>query len=150
MSRKRPVMYTTVVPFEEELMQRVQHTFSASEILNLLASPITILPSPGPGNRYLIFATAATFTFGTVPYVLNGATNLIIPYVPNQEFLVGLDALVDAVENFMFDPGAQGIENPLPTMTDQPLTVTHDGPVEISGGDGTLLLVIYYAIEPST
>jgi hypothetical protein len=151
MARKRPPMYlAAVVPPEEEPMKRVQHTLTSAELLHLKASPVQLLPSPGPGKRYTIFALFCSYHHVTTPYTQNGNIAITSPSNLPQQINIILDGLINTATHRVRDFGPTGIPSITTTVEDAPLQLSVDGPNELLDGDGTLLLILYYTIESST
>lgn len=151
MARKRPLMYLTeIVPSPEDQMNRIQRTLTAADLLALQTTPITLLPAPGAGKRYAPFALFAYYTFGTLPYTLNGATFILV-YIGTTPLVYSpLVGTLDQVTNRISAGPIETTPQTAVGATNVPLQVTHNGPAQLTLGDGTLLLVLYYAIEAST
>lgn len=151
MPSKRPLMFLAeIVPPEEEPMKRIQHTLTATELLNLYANPITLLPSPGPGKRYCVFAIFTHYTFVTTPYTMNGNSRIYWPNTPNKQIVIYIPDILQETVNTTLATPMQESAIPNTDIVNQPLTLRINGPNELTAGDGTLLVVIYYTIEDTT
>jgi hypothetical protein len=142
-------MAGTVRPTEEP-MKRVQHTLTSNELLHLKASPVTILPSPGPNKFYAVFCMISYFHHGTTPYDLNTNGYIITTGEPFMNGYITIGGMLsEAVDGL--STGSMGYANALASLhVDQPLALTVDGSAELLAGDGTLLTIIYYSIESTT
>jgi hypothetical protein len=139
-----------VVPPEEEPMKRIQHTLTSAELLNLKATPIQLLPSPGPGKFYAVHSLFASFNHITTAYTLNGNTLIKTTTTETGPIAVALNYLITVAANRMSQLPPPGGAFSSAEYVATALSLTVDGPNELLDGDGTLLLILYYTIESTT
>lgn len=136
-----------IVPPEEEPVKRIQRTLSSAELKSLVANIVNVLGPPGPERFYVVHLAIGIYNFGTIPYELNGQTIFFIdpPYGLYAQFELPtfLDAPSSKISiSFPYHTGA-----PLAPQINQPLQLGLLGPNELTLGDGTLKIVIFYTIE---
>lgn len=136
-----------IVAPEEEPVKRIQRTLSSAELKTLVASPVTILGAPGAGNFYAIHSVIASFDFITPAYTLNGNSYLYLPNLSAAWVYFAITGLLNATSDQLYQ--TYGNASPFPTAAqlNAPLAVTFNGPLELTLGNGTLKLVIFYTIE---
>jgi hypothetical protein len=139
-----------VVPPEEEPMKRIQHTLTSDELLHLYASPVQLLPPPGPDKYYVIFALFAHYFFNTTPYNLNGTLAINLKEADFIPSYVDAPALLDQTHDTLTGQGPAPNRTPAAGAFNAPLVATAGYTSELTEGDGTLLLILYYTIESTT
>lgn len=148
MANKRPLMYLAeIVPAEEDFVKRVQHTYTATELKNLIATPITILPAPGPNKYYTIHHMFLYFVYIAPAYVLSDDPHI---YLMQGNYVAGswpTTLLLNRTLNTAEAAQPPAAPQDATTILNQPLTSPGFGTTENLNGNGTLLMVIYYTIE---
>jgi hypothetical protein len=125
-------------------------TLTSAQLLNMKVTPVQLLPAPGIGKAYCVFTTLSHYRFKTTPYTLAGGGTLEIqPSGPgafgiffvsnNVGFLdQGADVIISGYGNL------QGYD--VAPYDNMPLTITENAAAAMSVGDGTVTIVMYYAI----
>lgn len=139
-----------VVPAEEDFVKRIQHTLTATELSNLLATPITILPAPGAGKRYAIFAAFAFGNFFTTVYTMNGVQFFYLANGGSAIFFLDVVPMLTTAADTVYSKAPDGATSDGVNAFNQPLKLHSLGPAEITLGDTEILLVIYYTLEGNT
>lgn len=133
------------------VLTAVAHLTSA-QILNMNATPVVIIPAPGPGLRVFVLGASAVYNFGTVAYA--GGTQLALYYSAaigalNAAPFLSIALLGNTVsEVSQFARGATGGTGQAATATtNQPIVMTTNAAP--TTGDGTVDVYVQYVILPS-
>lgn len=129
------------------MAQRVAHLFTAAELLNLVAAPYSFLPSPGPTKRYAFVALHAYYKFIAPAYTLNGNTFLVFNGVVSGLSSINLAQTLATATDKTYDTGGSNAGIPGAQSKNMPLTMGLNTAVNLTLGNGTLLVVIFYTIE---
>jgi hypothetical protein len=148
--KKRPAifqLYSAITPGTEPLMKRVQLTLSAAQLNNLFTNHVEILPAPGPGKYYSPVIAVAQMHPGTVAFSLNGNGTLRDDYpAAYPGITIPLPNLLDTLTPNISSAAAFMIGANQATQVDMPLKLQTDT-ADMSDGDGTLTLILYYTTE---
>jgi hypothetical protein len=136
-----------IIPEGEHHLKRIQRTITSAELLTLQITAITLLPAPGPGKRYAVFAVFTYYQFSTTPFTLNATTALLLVNGSNILAFISTIGLLDQSNDIVLTPALSGAPSSGTTAFNQPLVLGNGGTANLTLGDGTLLLVVYYAIE---
>ncbi len=129
---------------EGDYLRKATVTLSSAQILALHTTPVTLVAAPGAGQYIIPHAIVVWVGYVTTPYTVSD--DLSIRYVTGDD--ISLDAATAAVFNFsgfrkllLLDDiaGDDGIVNKGIEMYVRAGALT--------GGDGTLTVTVWYAIE---
>jgi hypothetical protein len=148
--KRPPIFLLGVFPPEGTIMHRVQHTFTADELLHLKATPIQLLPAPGPGKFYAAQLIIGYYTFNTTPFTLNASAYFVQSGAETFNVLLYMPGFITETEDTANVQTPFGVPALATAVVNQPLAITIDGPAELTLGDGTLLMILYYTIESTT
>lgn len=124
-------------------MQKLGQTLTSSQLLNLRATPVQIIPAPGSGYvsiPFLIYMRlyAGTMSYGTLTtslgLMING-TNMF----PNQS--MSTTFIGSSTDDFVYyvftnDSSASGLS--VSSCENQPIYIKNTGLIELTSGNGTL------------
>lgn len=131
-------------------------TLTSDQILSLAETPVTIISSPGAGLYVNIIALTIEYVFKTTPYSVadSSETFNIVPAGRQASILIsvyqaglvdqtvssvaGLSATLQAVNND---------DNAVPMATYKNEAIQINASEDVTDGDGTMVVTIYYAIE---
>jgi hypothetical protein len=142
-------------------LEYATRTLSAAAIKSLKATPVLLIPSPGPKRTILVMASGLYLKFNTTPYtapvtnnntwIYRGPTNtntilatiqsVIIP----QSFMTSTnDAALEGPNNYSFDQ--------IPQFEDQPLFISlpTDASGEFTLGDSTIKIWLIWTPLPTS
>ena len=139
-----------IIPEGEHHMKRIQRTLTSAELLALLATPVQLLPSPGPNKRYVVFAAFALYNFVTTPYTMNAVQFFYVANDSSPLTFLRVDGVLVQSQNFLASAPTTADAADGAAAFDKPMKLRSVGPAELTAGDGTFLLVVYYAIEGNT
>ena len=118
-------------------LQRVVEVTS-DQLLNMLASPIELVPTPGMGNFIVVDKLIAVYYFNTLAYLNPGNTNAVIA----ANNIIQLGKFFTSAADKVVQIGPTSV-----TLTEnQPLLLTHTVS-EMTTGDGAARIYIYYTIN---
>ena len=143
-----PVKQNTAVQYYTQTV-----TLTSSQLLALYATPIQILPAPGSNLMYVIQSVSVQYRYSSAAYTLNSATNLILGFgstpasYPVAE--AALSGLVTATHSVVTQAAFTNSNNASSDVINAALYATNDV-ANLSGGSGTVTLVISYAVVNAT
>lgn len=128
---------------------QVSHSLTASDILNLSATPIVLVAAPGAGRFIRFTQCAVTYRHVTTPYTGGGGTAL---FFNDKSGLFCCAAFAGAFQ-IGSNRTIMNISNSNATITpaqmdNLPLVI--QGLTAFAGGDGTAMLTVDYLLLPST
>lgn len=129
-------------------------SLTSAQLKNLKATPVSLLPAPGAGEYYVVFSVVANYHFGTIAYgnVDPDALDIVEGTLGNQNGLVQLndnEIINSEVTSRIYQKVGQSFAGPVDpsTVVNQPLLLENASASELTSGDGTLVLTIYYTTE---
>ncbi len=151
MSSKRPPMFLAgIVPAEEDFVKRVQQTLTSAQLKDLVAHPIQLLPTPGATKYYAVLAMFAFYNFVSAAYVQHGSSYIGPLPIDFSQSYCSIAGLLDQAADSRGPSGPGFIPAPAAPWVNAPLRIGLDAGTDLTGGDGTLDVVIYYTIEDAT
>lgn len=135
-------------------IQAADVVLSSAQLLALLGTPVTLLPAPPAGFRYILLGAKIIFTGGGVAYTDAGGA---------VQFKIGASALFALASNAIFlvtvtpnrriqwllNTGETDTAGAPPDSDGQALTITKITN-NFAAGTGTAKVTVYYVIEPTT
>lgn len=127
-------------------VQNVAVPVSSAEILNLTASPKTIIAAPGAGKVVVPIAIFTVVTFVTTMYTLTGGAPPLswLGYLAEGQYvqqLQGLDS--PSSTETLSAPMQGGTPESLGSITNQPFVLGSLGS-DVTDGDGTVVIYVSY------
>jgi hypothetical protein len=130
-------------------VQTVTITFTASQILNSVATPITVVAAPGAGKSILALGSSWTYTYGAQTYTTGGTTGLWYGSAsgPGVESNALNSLLAETSSQIMQNYGAGGGGSiaAKASFENQPIVFATQTTAP-TVGDGTLKLTLVYII----
>lgn len=133
---------------EEDLLQRRIVTLTPTQIKNLHATPILLIPAPGADKVTVLIATFAKLIFNTTRYTNAGASSIEFNIGP----VIDENGYVILPANFVTnDRTSERVDQALSlTMIDEPF---ENSPImaynpdagEFATGDSDLVITLFYA-----
>lgn len=133
-------------------IQTATVTLSAVQLKSLAGTPVQAIAAPGVGKFITVLAATMQYNFGTVAYVVGGgsefqlclsagiAGNRLGPvFLTNANIF---DQLESQIWSFVQQNGGDTRTN----VENQPLMVTAAGSPEMTTGDGTAVVTVYYTV----
>jgi hypothetical protein len=123
-------------------------SLSSINLLALHVTPINLIPAPGAGLALYPLFVSLEYKFATTPYTLHG-DSLKIDYGSTPTAFIQTFA-----EAGFFDQGSSQLKffnavttnGSLSAVTNQPFTIYGAGGTDMTAGDGTAVVYIYYAL----
>lgn len=133
-------------------VQQVQVTLTQSQLLNLFGSPVILLGAPPNGVMYQPLFATLEYNPVTTNYTLNTVNNFFIGPQGNPTTLNVLQPVSATLVNGTPGPGQIiGVSVPVNVVLSlkssfnaTPIVITHDGGAEMTNGDGTVTVTLYY------
>lgn len=130
-------------------VQQVQ--ISSAQLLALKGSPQALIAAPGAGKFIVVFAATFQYRFGTVAYNLNNGGWLCIgpAGTEQQDAFVSLDShgILDQVKNTIAFSALQTSNGYRPNFENAAINIANGvAASEWTGGDGTLVVTVFYAV----
>jgi hypothetical protein len=119
-------------------------TLNKTQLSNAFTTPVQLLPSPGTGRFIQLLSAYAIYTYGTTPYVANGANYIFLGQNGTSYVAYGSISLLTSGTSGYGATTPIGAVTPS-TFVNQPLYYYNDV-ANISGGDGTLTIYLTYVI----
>lgn len=123
-------------------------TLTSAQLLHLKATPVQLVPAPGPGMVINAISATLQYKAGTIPYTGPGGNGIAIS-VPGESssFLVGpavgfIDQSTDHINQL--SPGGPVFSRA--NAENAALIIRNNDAGEWSGGDGTVIVTVYYTI----
>ena len=135
-------------------LQTATVTLTSAQILNLAATPITIVPAPGSNKTILLTNVLAHYRYNSTAYTINGAGgNFLIgfPGVTSSAYLtiLGQTSFIDQTSDQYLQSYAGGIAAfSASEQVNQPLQITVENDPKL--GNGTVTLTILYSVVNTT
>lgn len=129
-------------------------TLTATQILNLKGTPVEVVPAFGDGFMTVPLTATMQYIPTTVDYTLNGATQLFIGNPTNPLTTDILQPASTALLDGTNGPGSvvavmpatnAGLSNKS-WFNNSNLVLTQNGSVELTNGDGILVVKVYYVL----
>ncbi|MDE2095809.1 MAG: hypothetical protein KGL39_01030 [Patescibacteria group bacterium] len=119
-------------------------TVSSAQLLSLPSTPVTIVAAPGADTYNIITSVAAKYNFGTTAYTVSGASPLTLKRAGVQCF-DDLSVMITSASNMVdISQSANNVYGAPATYANAPIVLTCPNTGTISGGDGTLTIVVNY------
>lgn len=128
-----------------EPVQKVTIPLTSAQLLTLQSTPIQVIPAPGAGKVINLLQAMIVYTFVSTPYSLGDNANLELTASGNSLTLLNIAGIL----GLSFDLAAAFLTtwgSPPSTLDNQPIDLTFDGTADITAGDGTAVLTIYYFV----
>jgi hypothetical protein len=124
----------------------------ASDLLAMLATPITLLPAPGMGLMYQPILATLEYNPVSVDYTLGDVTKFCIGPAGGPTSLNVLQSVSSTLVDGSGGPGpviavapaTNVVVSAKSSFENQALVIAHDGTGEFSTGDGTVTVTLYY------
>jgi hypothetical protein len=126
-------------------------TLTSEQLLDIMATPILVLASPGAGKAIIPILCVFNYTAGADPYV-DGGGNLEVDWGNEGDVLLfafasgGFWDQADSQVNVEVPAGGVQANNAVTLATDQAVYVTNET-ASPTGGDGTVTVTLYYAVQ---
>jgi hypothetical protein len=125
-------------------------TLTSSQLQNLVASPVTLISSPGTGKFIQLISALFQYKAGATPYTLlygGGAVQVEIVDNNGEKFNVNASGFLDQAASQLVSLNANNTAVIAQvSYADQPATVINTSGYEWTAGDGTLTITVYYTI----
>lgn len=119
----------------------VTRELSSAELLDIMGSPVEVVPAPGPGNVLVLIAQAFTYLAGTTPYTPNGGS-LAVQYGDEPAtayraygYASTIDQAASTFGTLLTDTGSFALAD----YEDAPLVIA-GSTADPTDGDGTLVV----------
>lgn len=142
-----PRILRTIPAIGGDMLLSTQRTFTPAEIQNLLATPIQLLPAPGAGKMHLPIAANFNYTHGAVPFANAAAQNLLIDAAGNPNsagLLMDASEIGQILHDSIWWDDRSATHDDRTIFLNQNITLSQQGPLEYTGGDGTFRITLYY------
>lgn len=125
-----------------------------AQLLNLVASPVEMIPAPGPGfftqvDNGIGWSSFAAGAYGIAGISISFAFDIDIGGTPLSNGIIGWDTAIDKSQNFFksLDPNAGGPASETPNLA---LTLVNTG-ANLTGGNvaNSFSMRLYYRILPA-
>ena len=125
-----------------DYLRKATVTLSSADILALHTTPVTLVAAPGAGNFLLPHRAIAVYTAGATPYTYSDGSEELHVGASSFGQLGGLlDDATDAV--YVLNPTSNNFD--VAGLENLPLEVDDSG--QITGGDGTVTVSVWYSVE---
>lgn len=124
-------------------------TITSSQLLNLRASPVQLLPAPGSNKFYRVINCVAMLKFGTTPYTTTGAVLAGTYGINGSLAWTNMNTFMAGGSNFItIKLGSQiGVSG---TVLNQPIYLCNTGGSDLQSGDSSITIQLYYTISTFT
>ena len=136
--------------------QYAKVTLTPTQVKNLLALPVEIVPAPGDGFMlFPVFAQITAHLTGYTPYIISGGGDIILQWgsndILNGNMAADINTLsqTDNTLGFIYCSPTQLINNfAISQFNNQPLILAQNGTTEITTGDAPVDVVVHYLVIP--
>jgi hypothetical protein len=130
---------------QERRTRTVNARIQAPALLDLVANPVVLLPTPDAGQFNRVVGGLALYSYGGVAFTLDGT----IQIRQNQFRWADISSLLESVDSGGMDLALNlTSQGALPTILSGPLYLVGIGGTGLAGGDGQLDLWLDYMVLP--
>ena len=134
-------------------VNKTQIILQASHLLTLHSVPVVILPASGNGMMYQPLFATMEYNFASTNFTVGASgSNFFVGPQSYPTVLNVLQPIPCTLVDGTYGPGnSVAVAPPVnvvlsqkSSFDNQPLVITHNGGVELTSGDGTVIVTLYY------
>lgn len=137
---------------ETDLLQSRTVTLTPTQIKNLHATPVLIIPAPGPGKVIVVLATFTKIIFNTTQYINLGGSTIELnlgPVVDENAYALLTAGFVTndrTAEAILFPAKITSI---VELFENSPVLAYNPDPGEFTAGDSDIVITVFFAFTPA-
>lgn len=134
-----------------DMLKKATRTLTPTQVQNLLATPLDIIPAPGPGKFAYPLNWATELTFNATPYANPGTGHLALinplPFTWDSGDLTFISAAATRADMQNVGANAGTIFTQMGSaQANTPVQITQDGVAEFTTGDSEVTVTIWYVL----
>ncbi len=132
--------------FAQTTVQSATVTLSAAQLQHLKATPAQLVAAPGSGKLLNMVSLVGQYKAGSTAYVLGNGGDFSAS-LGSAQLGIRLNAagFIDQTTNQVQFNSPSGLGSQS-SMENQPLMIFNSGAGEWTGGDGTVVVTVYYTV----